>query len=267
MSGRCGDKPTVTSFLQLFRLLTLYYPTKQTLRGSNCDTEEERNEVLTSYQMWIKSNFNHNKKEMQKKKEYLKDILLSGIMREINLAKTAENCSQNEAAKPDDNIDVLDCDIIYYICGYMVHSYRKKAKRRNSSFCQNCMKNVDISPEDLPSNFTASQLTKIKKRGKLIFASHGMFKLICAAEGAFLSLAKHNGIFLRDAFEAILLILSAKKLPLIGCSLHTREMISSVIFQYLTLRFRCYAKKKLIGVIEQKRTESHANMKKKTEKK
>ena len=31
----------------------------------------------------------------------------------------------------------------------------------------------------------------------------------------------------------------------------------------LTLRFRCYAKKKLIGVIEQKRTESHANMKKK----
>ena len=93
-----------------------------------------------------------------------------------------------------------------------------------------------------------------------------MFQLICAAEEAFLSLAKHNGIFLRDAFEAILLILSAKKLPLIGCSLHTREMISSVIFQYLTLRFRCYAKKKLIGVIEQKRTESQANMKKKLKK-
>ena len=70
MSGRCGDKPTVTSFLQLFRLLTLYYPTKQILRGSNCDTEEERNEVLTSYT----TNLNHNKKEMQKKKEYLKVV-------------------------------------------------------------------------------------------------------------------------------------------------------------------------------------------------
>jgi hypothetical protein len=40
------------------------------------------------------------------------------------------------------------------------------------------MTNVDISPEDLPTNFTASQLTDIKKRGKLIFASHDMFKLI-----------------------------------------------------------------------------------------
>jgi hypothetical protein len=112
---------------------------------------------------------------MQKKKEYLKDILLSGIVREINLAKTAENCSQNEAAKPDDNIDVLDCDIIYYICGYMVHSYRKKAKRRNSSFCQNCMKNVDISPEDLPSNFTAAQLTKIKKEANSFLRHTGCF--------------------------------------------------------------------------------------------
>lgn len=244
MAGRCGDKPTVTSFLELFRLLTLYYPTKQTLRGSNCDNEEEKNEVLTSYHLWIKCNFNHNKKEMQKKKEYLKDILLTGIIREINLAKTVENCSQNSYVTTDDKIDVLDCDIIYYICGYMVHSYRKKAKRRNSSFCQNCMKNVDISPEHLPSNFTASQLSEIKKRGKLIFASHDMFKLICAAEEAFLSLAKHHGIFLRDAFEAILLILSAKKLPLIGCTIHMKEMITTVIFQYLTLRFRCFGKKK-----------------------
>ncbi|EFX65675.1 hypothetical protein DAPPUDRAFT_264320 [Daphnia pulex] len=29
MAGRCGDKPTVASFLELFRLLTMYYTTKQ----------------------------------------------------------------------------------------------------------------------------------------------------------------------------------------------------------------------------------------------
>ncbi|KAI9557253.1 hypothetical protein GHT06_017076 [Daphnia sinensis] len=250
MSGRCGDKPRATSFLELFRLLTFYYPTKLLLRGSNCDSEEEKHEVLTSYHLWIKTNFNNNKKEMQKRKEYLKDILFTGIMREINL-KNGENCSQDTFTKPDTTIDVLDIairprysDIIYYICGYMVHSMRKKGKLNNSSFCQNYMATVDMSPEDLPPNFTASQLTEIKKKGKLIFASSEMFKLICAAEEAFLSLAKKNRIFLRDAFESVLLILSVKILPLIGCTLHIKEMMSTVIFQYLILRFRCFAKKK-----------------------
>ncbi len=45
----------------------------------------------------------------------------------------------------------------------MVHSFRKKGKRTNSSFCLNCMATVDINQEDLPANFTASQLTEIKK--------------------------------------------------------------------------------------------------------
>nr|CAH0110712.1 unnamed protein product [Daphnia galeata] len=35
ISGRCGDKPTVASFLEVFRLLTLYYTTKTVLRGAN----------------------------------------------------------------------------------------------------------------------------------------------------------------------------------------------------------------------------------------
>ncbi len=90
-----------------------------------------------------------------------------------------------------------------------------------------------------------------------------MFKLICAAEEAFLSLAQQNRIFLRDAFEAVLLILSLKKLPLVGCVLHVKEMMPTVIFQYLILRFRCFAKQKMIAVVEQKKTESHARMKKK----
>ncbi|KAI9557304.1 hypothetical protein GHT06_017131 [Daphnia sinensis] len=55
MSGRCGDKPTVNSFLELFRLLTLYYPTKQILRGSNCDNEEKtlKHETQHSKQLSI----------------------------------------------------------------------------------------------------------------------------------------------------------------------------------------------------------------------
>lgn len=49
---------------------------------SNCDNEEEENRVFfTSYHLYLKSNFNHNKPEMQKK--VLEKILLTEIVREI----------------------------------------------------------------------------------------------------------------------------------------------------------------------------------------
>ncbi|KZS02375.1 Uncharacterized protein APZ42_000608, partial [Daphnia magna] len=188
MSGRCGDKPTMTSFLELFRLLTLYYPTKQFLRGSNCEEEEEKSEVLTSYHTWMKINFNNNKKEMKEKKEYFRDILLKGIEREINLSNVAAINSEEDSTSlnlDESKMNILDCDIMYYICGYLVHSYRKKGKTTNSSFCKHCLESVDVSPEELPPKFSAAQLTKIKKKGKLIFASSTMFQLICKVKEAF----------------------------------------------------------------------------------
>ncbi|KZR97889.1 Uncharacterized protein APZ42_006992, partial [Daphnia magna] len=206
MSGRCGDKPTATSFLELFRLFSLYYPTKHILRGSNCDDKEEQQVLLTSYTSWMKQQFKCNKQKLIEKKKYFNDILLKGITREIQLQNDS---SPEEPTMLDDSangkkLDVLDCDVIFYICGYMVHSYRNKGKRNNSSFCKDCLVTVDISPEDLPPKFTASKLTNIKKRGRKIFSSYNLFKLICVVEESFLSLAEKNRVFLRDAFEAVL---------------------------------------------------------------
>ncbi|KZS07351.1 Uncharacterized protein APZ42_028902 [Daphnia magna] len=90
MSGRCGYKPTAASFLELFRLLTLYYTTKKVLRGANWDGEE-RNVVLTSYSSCIKKRFSNNKKLMKEKRDYFRDILLQGIMREMDLVDNAGN--------------------------------------------------------------------------------------------------------------------------------------------------------------------------------
>jgi hypothetical protein len=53
------------------------------------------------------------------------------------------------------------------------------------------------SPEDLPPKFTASKLTNIKKREKLIFSSYNLFKLICVVEQSFLSLAEKKSVFKR----------------------------------------------------------------------
>lgn len=92
----------------------------------------------------------------------------------------------------------------------MVHSYRQKGKRKNSSFCQNCLKTINASQEELPPNFKASQLTGIKKRSNLIFSSQNMFQLICEVEESFMKLAKRDCLFLKDSYEAILLLISEK---------------------------------------------------------
>ncbi|KAK4036881.1 hypothetical protein OUZ56_028919 [Daphnia magna] len=112
MSGRCGDKPTATSFLELFRLFSLYYPTKHILRGSNCDDKEEQQVLLTSYTSWMKQQFKCNKQKLIEKKKYFNDILLKGITREIQLQNDS---SPEEPTMLDDSangkkLDVLDFD-------------------------------------------------------------------------------------------------------------------------------------------------------------
>jgi hypothetical protein len=75
--------------------------------------------------------------------------------------------------------------------------------------------------------------------------------------------AEKNRVFLRDAFEAVWVAVAERNLPLIGCISHQKEMMTAAIFQYLILRFRCFSKAKFIEIVEQKKTESHAQMKKK----
>jgi hypothetical protein len=95
---------------------------------------------------------------MEEKKEYFWDILLKWIFREIELCGSAVNeDSESSSSIPESpKIDVLDSDIIYYICGYTVHAFSQKCKKAKSSFCQHCLATVNINPKDLAHNFTAS---------------------------------------------------------------------------------------------------------------
>jgi hypothetical protein len=74
-AGRAQNKPTASSFLQLFRMLSLYYPTKTILRGCNVDGEEKM-EMLTSYMDWLVQRFKDNVKVNKSLKDYMKDLLL-----------------------------------------------------------------------------------------------------------------------------------------------------------------------------------------------
>ena len=99
--------------------------------------------MLTSYSSCIKKRFKNNNKKVMKEKRVCRDFLLREIMREIAFADSAENddrSANNDDVSPNSQnpassiIDVIDCDIIYYILGCMVHSFRQKGKRAISSF-------------------------------------------------------------------------------------------------------------------------------------
>ncbi|KZR96932.1 Uncharacterized protein APZ42_008456, partial [Daphnia magna] len=77
-AGGGQNKPTASSFLQLFGMMSLYYPTKTVLRGCNVDGQEKM-EMLTSYTYWLIKRFKDNKKTNKTLKNYMKDILLTNI--------------------------------------------------------------------------------------------------------------------------------------------------------------------------------------------
>nr|CAH0105887.1 unnamed protein product [Daphnia galeata] len=78
LSGGAQNKQTASSFLQLFRMLSLYYPTKTILRGCNVDGEEKM-EMLTSYMDWLVQRFKDNVKVNKSLKDYMKDLLLTNM--------------------------------------------------------------------------------------------------------------------------------------------------------------------------------------------
>lgn len=66
---------------------------------------------------------------MQERKQHLRDILLKGIERELTSQHVIDSNAKEDVSE-DMKINVLDSDIIYYICGYIVHSFRKRKARR-----------------------------------------------------------------------------------------------------------------------------------------
>lgn len=144
--------PTTTTFLQLFRMIALYYPTKKILRGANVDDEsdlnsEERLTVLTNYHDWIKGGYKENKKKQDAFRKFVKDLLLDGIT--VQVETELQNSSQT--ASTSDNV-------IFYIGGYMVNKIQKRSK------CMTCIDSVKGGLESLPKRFRHSRFNRTKKQ-------------------------------------------------------------------------------------------------------
>lgn len=119
---------------------------------------------------------------------------------------------------------------------------------------------MDVCESTLPVDFNAKTLTQIKQKAILHF--HLLTCLLLKiVEIAFMSLVNKNDIFLRDSFESVLDIVCKEKLPIVGCNNHFKTFMVDVIYEYLLLRCRCIAQKKMMKEVDKEKTRLHAKRK------
>lgn len=213
------------------------------MRGSNVDDEsdqvsvEQRLTVLTNYRDWIKNGYKENKKKNDALKAFVKDILLKGIRVEI---EEQNNLSPSQASISD--------NLVYYISGYLVSKCKSRCK------CKDCVLSVDTGLEALPKDFSAKDLTVLKNRGNLRFASSNLYNLLAKVEKHILAKIAAGEIFERSSFTDILTSLCDEKLPQVGCNQHKQVFMSTLIIDYMCSRMKCIANRTRLEVAEDKRS-------------
>lgn len=146
--------------------------------------------------------------------------------------------------------------IIYYICGYI---NRKHSKKKNG--CTECVESISSAFGELPDNFTAQHLTVNKTKGGLKFASTSLFKLVNTVEQHFLDFCRSGRVFKPHSFSKLLYSICCDGLPRVGCDIHYLPFMSTLIYDYLVLRFKCVGKRTRIDLCSKSRADKHAKKK------
>lgn len=201
--GGDEDHPTIVSFSHIYRLLSLYTPIKTCIVGN---VVPEPTLVLAAVQETMKA----GKEEHQATHERLHD--------EIRL-KLSELCAPPKAAlakqctAPDHGYSTptaQDC-IVYYLCGYLVHSFLKHEK------CAACIIEIQSSHTQCPEAFLT--LEKEFKEGCLKYPSWALFDMFRGIESKISSLLQENSLCV-DTFWDILDSLKSCGVQGVGCCTH-----------------------------------------------
>ncbi|KAH8025801.1 hypothetical protein HPB51_012123 [Rhipicephalus microplus] len=180
--GGDEDHPTLISFAHIYRLLSLYTPIGTCVTGNVSD---EQTFVLAT----VADSMKRGRKDTLSSHERLQEAIR---------AKLAENSStsQNETlTAPDHGYSTpaaQDC-VIYYLCGYLVHSYLKHQR------CSDCVRNIQSENAECPEAFLT--LEREFKHGSLKLPSWELFCMFRGIEAKISDELQKESALLRDILE------------------------------------------------------------------
>ena len=231
------------SFLTLFRMLCVYYPTKVVLRNANV-THDEKMTLLTSYKDNLLARFKEDTAAAKARREELKS----------RLAKI--RFMQTDFVDEESRNKYLE-HIVYDLAGYMLHSRKKKIGK-----CAACWSTILTNDDLPPDSFYADKLVVLKSKGGLKKATRNMFSVFLDVENLLIKHFQSEDAYIRDSFEKVVSKLSDQVHHPIGCcESHGKKLFTELIYDYVVIRFRFQAKTKKSEEVDRANSERHKKRK------
>jgi hypothetical protein len=218
-----------------------YIPVRNALKIDGNVDDEERMHLLTSYKDCMLKKFRDNVKEAKVFRNNLKDFLLKGII----------SSSSNQSINSKDELDLVQANSTYYLCGYIVHT------RASQISCDSCLDSLLTEENELPSDFYAAFITSMKSLGYLRFASVPMYYAFSKVERLLQLHFQSENAYLRDSFDSIISTVAENGIggiPNICCSRHKEKTIPFLILEYIEIRYHIEAKRYKKDVLQKLKT-------------
>ncbi|KAH8036774.1 hypothetical protein HPB51_005263 [Rhipicephalus microplus] len=224
------DHPTIIQFSQIYRLLSLFTPVRNAVKG-NCSGPAEG--VLVS--------IHESLAEKAKAAAELKLAVEAKLDKKLLGMVCTEDVCCDERDHGYQKAGAHEM-VVYYLAGYV---HRKITK---TITCEECCALLTASPDQSNSEETQlnqRRLTELRlfKPGCLQEASFRLYALIKEVEEAVHDTLETSAMF-GDIFWMVLDRLHATALPAIGCNEHHEFLTAKIIKCYCLMRMHFFSRKK-----------------------
>ncbi|KAI9565054.1 hypothetical protein GHT06_008801 [Daphnia sinensis] len=210
-AGGGQEMPTVRSFLALFRMLSVYYPTREIIRNRANANMLDR--------------FKADNEETKRRRDALKS----------KLAKEIQFLDYDVAN--EQSYDKYLEHIVYDLAGYMLHARRKLIGK-----CDSCWKSLLTNDQLKPDCFYADKFLVLKNKGGLKIPARNMFAVLLQVEKILIKHFESEDAYIHDSFDSVISKVSEMTIHPICCDLHREKLTPSLIYEYIVIRYRFQGK-------------------------
>ncbi|XP_077556947.1 uncharacterized protein LOC144170810 [Haemaphysalis longicornis] len=220
--GGDEDHPTLISFSHIYRLLSLYTPISTCVTGN---VKEEHTFVLAT----VADSMKRGQKDRLSSYESLQETVGAKLS---EICATAQDSTLTAPDHGYSTPTAQDC-VIYYLCGYLVHSFLKHEK------CSDCIRSIQSENAEVPEAFLT--LERSFKEGSLKLPSWELFCMFRGIEHKVSDQLQRNRLC-SDTFWTLLDALRDCDVTSVGCPVHKDTTTAELLRLYIVLRMHFAAK-------------------------